>query len=185
MCSSDLETIGTELLRNIRSIFNRARADGGQVAPLEVLSVSELCVRLVARVEWQWVSFEHGRPLTTYHLKKLLRPYDIKPEQRRVGGRDRRRGFWRDQFEPAWSRYVADSPSADDESRETSESTPEGASEPAENTNVSPPVGVSLNSETGAVPEDVTKRDGHPPRWTDVDQSVFEHRMAEITVATP
>jgi putative DNA primase/helicase len=128
------ETDGTELLRNIRTIFYPTRADGTALDPHEVLSVSELCLRLTNRAEWQWASVHNGKPLTAYRLKTMLKKYHVTSVQKRKSPGTRQSpkvwGFWRDDLDGVFEKYLAtalDGASLDDQGTEQDESaTPAG-----------------------------------------------------------
>ena len=188
------ETTGTELLRNIRSIFYRTTSDGQPLEPLDVLGLSDLCARLTARPEWLWASYSNGKPLTAYRLLALLKPYGVAPTQRRVR-HGRARGLWRDDLEPVWARYLDDE--AVSRLRETVSQPPEtppdgGDGHSCRNGETRETGETRLQTSTflGTSSTHFVSRDRETtrettgetsrPKWTDVDQAVFEQRWAQL-----
>lgn len=96
--SDDDGSVRTLLLRDIRDLFDRLDVDR---IPSEgvVLALGQMEER-----PWQ----EWGRtnkPITARAVARLLKPFGVKPRQMKVGG-DKVRGYKRDWFEDAWTRYV-------------------------------------------------------------------------------
>jgi hypothetical protein len=52
-----------------------------------------------------WCEFRNGKPLTQNTLATLLRPFEIRPRELRIGG-DKERGYAKTFFEDAWLRYL-------------------------------------------------------------------------------
>jgi len=145
------------------------------------MPVSQLCVRLTTKVEWLWATYRDGRPLTPYMLTKMLKRYGVNPEQKRRAPRTRQspreRGFWREDLDPVFERYltnepadgvsrdgetrppvsrvddpdVGGSPPASAPRRETRETRSDGASEPREIAHIPEGIGVSRDGETRGV----------------------------------
>ncbi len=88
---------GTRLLRNIRAAFE-ARA-------VDRLPSAELVAALLADEEWGWGTWRRGKPLDQRGLARLLAPFGIKPRGIRVGT-DTPKGYTREWFTDAWSRYL-------------------------------------------------------------------------------
>jgi hypothetical protein len=87
-------SVGMKLLADVRDVF----------AELDHLPTSDLLSRLHDLEESPWGEW-YGKPLTARGLAKLLEPYRVGPQLRRLGG-DRRRGYFRSDFTDAWGRYV-------------------------------------------------------------------------------
>jgi hypothetical protein len=116
------ETAGTELLRNLRAIYYPHR-DGVPTQPREVVSIARLVARLNEQEDWMWKTYSNGHPLSGYSLKKLLGAYKVKSRQRHITAADeyghhngeRVRGFWRDELDPVFERYLPElAPDRDD-----------------------------------------------------------------------
>lgn len=87
-------SVGMRLLADINEVF------GGD----EHLQTGELLRRLHDLEEAPWADW-YGSPLTPKALAKLLTPYRVGPQQRRVRG-EKSRGYFRSDFADAWTRYV-------------------------------------------------------------------------------
>ena len=92
----DTESLGVRLLRDVRRIFDREKADR--------LPTSVLLKKLHAAEDAPWGSIR-GEPLDARGLACLLKPYGIRPDKLREGDRTFR-GYRRSDFEDAWSRYT-------------------------------------------------------------------------------
>jgi Protein of unknown function (DUF3631) len=91
------DSAGTQLLKDIRQIFEDADSDR--------LSSSELAASL-ARIETSpWAEWSHARPLTASKLARLLKPFEIGPQVIRIGDATPR-GYMREQFRDAFMRYL-------------------------------------------------------------------------------
>jgi hypothetical protein len=99
----DESTIGTRLLVDIRDVFGDAAgfASGDLAGQLE---------RLEGAPWADWTD----KGFTPHSLAKLLRRYEIRPDQHRLGDWSFR-GYLRDDFADAWSRYLSPTPVMDDE----------------------------------------------------------------------
>jgi Protein of unknown function (DUF3631) len=92
----DSESLGIRLLRDIRGVFEKRKADQ--------LPTAELLKFLHAAEEAPWGSLG-GEPLDARDLAGMLKPYGIKPGKLRVGDHTPR-GYRRANFEDAWTRYA-------------------------------------------------------------------------------
>jgi hypothetical protein len=90
------ESIGVRLLADVRRVFGPDR---------DRLSTAELLAGLNALEEAPWGEW-FGKPLTNRGLAKLLKPYAVRTRTVRFADDDRARGFLREQFESAWTRYL-------------------------------------------------------------------------------
>jgi hypothetical protein len=92
----DDNSIGPTLLENIRTAFDDKVADR--------LFSLDLCEVLNGMEGKPWGDWK-GKNLTPNQLAKLLKPFKIVPDTIRVGGKTAK-GYYRHQFEQAWSRYL-------------------------------------------------------------------------------
>jgi hypothetical protein len=87
-------SVGMRLLTDIRDVFGDESH----------LTTAELLHRLHELEDAPWEDW-YGKPLTGRGLAKLLGPYRVVPIKRRLDG-GQSRGYFRSEFEDAWSRYV-------------------------------------------------------------------------------
>lgn len=87
------------LLGDVRSIFD---ATGALRLPS-----ADLVARLGAMEERPWAEWRQGKPITAPQLARVLAPFRVRPcVYRPAGAEVVVRGYVRDDFEPAWSRYL-------------------------------------------------------------------------------
>jgi hypothetical protein len=91
------DSIGKQLLADIRQIFEKAGVDR--------LPSSELVGELVEIETSPWGEWSHGKPLTAPRLARLLKPFEVFPECIRVGDKTPR-GYLAEQFRDAFRRYL-------------------------------------------------------------------------------
>lgn len=89
----DQVSVGIRLLGDIREVF-----DGTDHLP-----TADLLERLHDLDDAPWSEW-YGKPLTARGLARLLEPYRIGPQQRRMGGAHR--GYFVSDFTDAWQRYL-------------------------------------------------------------------------------
>jgi hypothetical protein len=87
-------SVGMRLLADVRDVFN------GQ----DHLATATLLAGLHDLEDGPWGDW-YGKPLTSRQLARLLEPYRVGPQLRRLDG-ERRRGYFRSDFTDAWGRYV-------------------------------------------------------------------------------
>jgi hypothetical protein len=90
---------GVTLLVDIASVF-RARNNRSNIGSVEL--IQDLC----AMDEAPWGDW-HGRTITSRGLSQLLKPYGIKSRSVRIGNQTPK-GYRREDFVDAWSRYTPD-----------------------------------------------------------------------------
>jgi hypothetical protein len=94
---ADHESVGVMLLADIRSVFDADPA-------ANYLGTGNLLEELHQLVERPWPTADHGRPLTARQLAQRLKPFGIVPTM--IGGKANHRGYYRRDFEDAWSRWL-------------------------------------------------------------------------------
>ena len=94
---SATHTIGTELLSDIKEIFEEKQ--------LERITMAELVKALCADDEKTWASYNKGFPITTRQISKKLSGYGIKSKTVRIG-LDTAKGYEKNQFQDAFIRYI-------------------------------------------------------------------------------
>lgn len=135
------ETLGVQLLHDVRTVLIEKEADR--------IASSDLASALGELEESPWGNW-HGRSLDQRGLARLLRPFDVRSRQIRIGT-STVKGYTAEAFEDAFARYLApinrnsETLQVTDESRRDAES--------AETTADLPGDGVSLNG---------AKHDGQP-----------------------
>lgn len=116
--STDMsESSGNSLLHDIRDIFERKKCDK--------ISSADLVSALIQDEEAGWASYNRGKPITPRQVAKLLRPYGITPKTVRLGTRETPKGYDRQQFEDAFSRYLPQAESPDADGADTPDTTPD------------------------------------------------------------
>lgn len=91
------QTTGTELLANIKEIFEKD--------PVEKISSTDLVRLLCADEEWNWAAFNKGYPIKARQLANILKTYDIHSKPLRIGFAVVK-GYAKEQFTEAFNRYT-------------------------------------------------------------------------------
>ncbi len=94
---SAAQTVGTELLADIREIFGHDR---------ERITTAELIRLLCADEEKPWATFNRGNEITPRQVAKRLREYGILSHTIRIGI-ETAKGYTLEQFKEAFSRYLS------------------------------------------------------------------------------
>jgi hypothetical protein len=92
------DSLGVRLLADVRTVI----ADASKIATTDLLA------GLHDLDETPWADL-NGRPLNARKLATLLRPYSIRSRSVRLDDGSTPKGFKRDQFGDAWSRYLRSS----------------------------------------------------------------------------
>jgi hypothetical protein len=92
------EDVGAELLGDIRTAFDDAGVDR--------LSTDDLIVALCTDPERPWKTWKRNEPITPRGLSRLLHDFDIRSRSVRLDDGTTPKGFRREQFEDAWTRYA-------------------------------------------------------------------------------
>jgi hypothetical protein len=96
---ADNRTIGVRLLADIKTLFD---AD----PEAHCMSSITMVENLIKDEEKPWAEFTRGKPLTQNRLAKLLGPHKIISQTVTPPGKKDAKGYYRSQFEDAWSRYL-------------------------------------------------------------------------------
>jgi hypothetical protein len=105
---ADSDSINTMLLSDIRIAFDNLEETQG-----DKLASRELVEALNKMLDRPWPEFK-GRPLTQNALARLLNEFGINPKDINISRGKNPKGYWRRQFEDAWSRYL-DAPPVKDQ----------------------------------------------------------------------
>ena len=89
---------GEDLLKDIKTAFDKSQAKSIPTAAL----IEKLC----ADEESPWLEFKYGKPITPTDLAKLLKPFEIESENLRFSPDSVVKGYKREKFDDAFSRYV-------------------------------------------------------------------------------
>ena len=80
------------------------------LADRDVCASSELVRELSSREDWPWATFgRSGKGLTANALARLLKPFGVRPDDLKIEGRTKK-GYRKDWFEDAWTRYPLPQP---------------------------------------------------------------------------
>lgn len=94
----DDDSLGVRLLADIRRIFD--------VRGCDRLATSALIGALAADEEGPWADWHGSGPIPARALATILKPYGVRSRTIRLDGGETPKGFHREQFEDAWSRYL-------------------------------------------------------------------------------
>lgn len=95
------QTVGTELLADIRETFDHKRIDR--------ISTADLIRALCEDDEKAWATYNRGFPIKPRQLAQKLKQYSVTSKTIRVGA-ETPKGYEREQFEDAFFRYIATPP---------------------------------------------------------------------------
>lgn len=98
-----VQTIGTDLLSDIQEIFVQNKC--------ERISTEDLIKALCANEEEPWKTYSKGFPITPRQLANKLKAYGIHSKSIRIGDTTAK-GYEKDKFADAFSRYIPITPSA-------------------------------------------------------------------------
>jgi Protein of unknown function (DUF3631) len=96
----DAMSMATELLTDVREIFVELGVD----RIFSTRLVSALC-----RDDRRWSSHYRGMPITSVQVARILKGYGIGSKSMRIG-QDNAKGYTKDQFTEAWTRYLPPAP---------------------------------------------------------------------------
>ncbi len=96
--TADGDSTKTELLRDVRAIFERTR--------IERISSAGLAEALAADAGARWCEYNRGKPITQRQLARLLRPFAIVPNSVRLDDGSTPKGYLLEDFADAFKRYT-------------------------------------------------------------------------------
>jgi hypothetical protein len=91
------DAMDLRLLADARDAFTQEQSDR--------ISTRQLLERLHARDDSPWNEFDHGRPLNSFRLSRLFRPFGVKPRDIRFD-QGVQKGYLRADLEDPWERYL-------------------------------------------------------------------------------
>ncbi len=94
----DEGSVGVLLLRDIRSIFGATNES--------CLPTTVILDRLWEMESRPWPEYRNEKPITASQLAKLLKPFGIKPASKRFGNDENAKGYSKEGFDDAISRYL-------------------------------------------------------------------------------
>lgn len=97
----DAQSVSTELLADIQSVFEEKRT--------QRIYTADLIVALVADDEKSWATYNRGQPLSPKQLARRLQEFGIKSKDMR-SGIEVKKGFELSQFADAFARYLSQPP---------------------------------------------------------------------------
>lgn len=95
-------SVGVRLLADCRRIFGK-RTEKGEDRIATVAMIEALC----ADAEAPWCEWTKGKPITAAGLARLLKPFGVASRTVRVEGGSTPKGYVRESFEDAWTRYLS------------------------------------------------------------------------------
>jgi len=98
---SEEENIGVMLLEDCQEYFGQEKAE-----KIESANLVNFLVTLEGR---PWPEWRHGHPITPNGVARLLKGFGIRPRQFKIAG-TKTRGYLREDFIDAWSRYLTGTP---------------------------------------------------------------------------
>jgi hypothetical protein len=109
LAPDDDEAGGIRLLADIRSVFAGTNLDKDAPRHLDVISSELLCKRLAALETSPWGEYGRARkPITQRQLARVLLPFKIVPGTVRLASGKTPKGYRRDAFRDAWTRYIGE-----------------------------------------------------------------------------
>lgn len=93
------QSIGTELLMDIREVFD--------TKSVTRITTADLITALCADDEKPWATYNRGKPISPRQVSKRLGEHGIQSKDMRFGYEGIRKGYLREWFEEAFSRYLA------------------------------------------------------------------------------
>ncbi|MGZ8176173.1 MULTISPECIES: DUF3631 domain-containing protein [Methylobacter] len=97
---SDAMSVGVELLSDIQEIFDTNKADK--------IFTCGLIEALCSDEERPWATYNRGKPIAPRQVSNKLKGYGITSKDVRIGY-EVKKGFFKDQFQESFGRYLSDS----------------------------------------------------------------------------
>jgi hypothetical protein len=95
------QSTGVQLLADIKEAFKFGQSDR--------MTSENLLSALVAREDRPWSEWKHGKPMTKVQLARMLRPFGVGPTTiRRSDASSTAKGYYKNHFDDAFSRYLTD-----------------------------------------------------------------------------
>lgn len=91
------DALGVQLLADVRTVFAEHAGDH--------IATAKLIGSLAMIEQSPWGELDHGRAISPHRLATLLRPFDVRPRQVRIGEKTLK-GYLRESFADAFSRYL-------------------------------------------------------------------------------
>ena len=99
----DEPSVNEQLLNDIKNVFEYKRVDR--------ISSVDLIIALCSDPELMWSTFNRGKPITPKQIAKRLSEYKISSKTIRFGGNTpNAKGYYKDDFSDAFSRYLSVTP---------------------------------------------------------------------------
>ena len=96
--AEDAADFSLQLLKDCQHVFNDAKRDR--------LSTAEILHALNSSEDCPWAGWSHGRGLNAHGLSKMLRNFQIQPQNIRLGLAGVAKGYLRQSFQESWERYL-------------------------------------------------------------------------------
>lgn len=90
------EDLGEQAIRHIRAVFLFKGRDR--------LASQAICDELAKMEGSPWPEYRNGKPMTTNALARLLNPFDVRPKQLTIDGKNQK-GYEVELFKDVWARY--------------------------------------------------------------------------------
>ena len=152
------EDINVELLHDIRTVFDDISAT--------FIGSTELVGKLADLDSRPWGDWKKGKAITTRAVADRLKAFGIVPKPNAQGTA---RGYDRDRFEDAWTRYPPSKPSMRQNANETGAETANSNRQAGHATDASKMQVRPMNS---GLPDDLTVRDADIPEEADDDHDI-------------
>lgn len=93
------ESVRVELLKDIKTVFDTKK--------IERIFSHDLVIALNEDNEANWCTWNKGRGITARNLAKILKEFNITSNTIRIGVTERAKGYTKDQFSDAFTRYLS------------------------------------------------------------------------------
>ncbi len=106
--SAGVDSDGIRLLEDIKTIFDEGNS--------EEISSKDLVEKLKGIENAPWGDWNKGKGITMHRVAKMLKPFDVKPDQYRKesDGKRKTRGYCRADFNDAFERYLSPADESED-----------------------------------------------------------------------
>ena len=98
-CAGDDGDLGERLIQDLRAIYEREKWP-------EAMRSGDVVKKLNEMEDAPWSELRHGQGISTHKLAEMLRPFGVRPWQRRMASTGEKiRGYWRADLLPVFARY--------------------------------------------------------------------------------